>query len=1753
MDFRIRLGQNPRNRNYGEWWIHEETASADLGTPKVLWQNALHGAEVFPKTPINRIAVEVSNQVLTEAALIVVTDVDPSDGQWELRAYDRETQLGEFSPPADMYLQFGKTPYQTISFALEKDNGKVARFRVTESGIFGDRVHLYHWEKSGQSYGWKLDQIDPERGHIRSERVTESPFNGGLKTKEKQILEADGTLVAKSITTIKRFPFGEYPVSVQRFNIDSGAESGSQTTSFTYHNDDSLPGYGLVKEIYNDYDGMWTETVYGPDGLAELHSTYLDAGQGSASAQHKVTAYAYSTGEFGLGSNQDEAKITTVSIAGSVISRKVTIWYGDEKTATLPGGGNFDYRERWDISLIDPSIATVAGALASGSNALVTRTRRYASGDFRGLVHSKIYPDGTGSITQYNGAETITYTGELSADGLSLVDGVRESELMNAYGRTIARESVAIPENLVLVQDLALTVDSLGRPTHTQHLGGLSSYASYSCCGLDSETDVRGTTTTYSRDMLNRVHRTTRLGIVTDYSIDALGRTLSRTDTAGGTAITRQTTTTDSLGLDVSTADALNRTTQRVMTYPNGSRVTTTTNPDLAVSVEEYYSDGKIKSITGPPVYPRRYAYGVGQTAGGVGDQISTTTYVLDRNGADTGEWTRTWRDAVGRAWKSESSSGASFTNEFNVKGQLVKTVDADGVATLYSYNNRGQRTHTVVDINQNGTIDFGGPDRISKVAYSVAQKNGQTVSKTISSIWRETGEEQLTTTEHSADGLQSWTTLDGVNTHRQTVLAGGGSWTVTQTNGDSSTSVQSYTNGRLQTEQYKKADGTVLRGTTYGWDDHGRLLTSTDARNGATTMTWYDSDELQSVTTPAPGVGGGAAQTTSFTYDAMGRTDITTLPDSTTVDNDYFATGDMEKVTGSRTYTREYDYDSTGRRTSLVTNPGTAEAQTTEWIFDPVTGRLQSKKIAGATTASYTYTTAGRLDTKTNARNIVTDYGYNSAGDVQSITYSDGTTPDVTFTHRRTGDIYTVAHSGSTYTYDYGLPGEWEKTTISGGILDGAIIDPGYDTFHQRSTLAVNPGHGAATVSQSWGYETGSSRLETVSQGGYSATYSYDPNSSLIATTSFASGGQNRHTETRVYDQLNRLRSVAHLSSAALNAVSKSFTYTYNDANQRTRTDREDGTYWSYGYDAFGHLEDASKHLADNSPLAGHQYGYDYDSLGNRTSATFGGDATGTAGLQTIGYTAKTGDRNQYDTITTPGVVLTRGKANTNAVVTVNSEIAQDRQGEHFAHQTSVANELGAVLQQITVIADDGTDTDTVTRDELVPDANSAYEYDADGNVTFDGYREFTWDAENRLLSVQSRSGLSPPGATEYKVEYAYDFLSRRIERKASQKIGNHWYTVQERRYLYDGWNVIAEISGDNSGQTLEQSYLWGLDLSNSLQGAGGVGGLLAIERHTGSQAGVHFASHDGNGNVVALTNAGDGEQSASYEYDPFGNLLEMSGVFAAQNPYRFSTKRQDALTGLYDYGYRTYDPVTGRWLSRDPIAESGGLNLYGFILNDPLMYIDVLGREPATIEGVTIQMNKGKAILSLQQYWTIFNKRWQNRHKEHDSNRIRNLKKGCVGVSCVNLGYNDPPLDNCFSSKKKAMELKALWESRKHCEFGNQRNDNRNPSRPRIFAIRVPEKAAGISYWKNGKVTFPGWARKPGAGVNFDYGYLNDEGYFEHANHVHKPNNPMLVYISTETVFTKKLIDFDDRTIWCIACERPCPQGRTGTIRKK
>jgi RHS repeat-associated protein len=163
------------------------------------------------------------------------------------------------------------------------------------------------------------------------------------------------------------------------------------------------------------------------------------------------------------------------------------------------------------------------------------------------------------------------------------------------------------------------------------------------------------------------------------------------------------------------------------------------------------------------------------------------------------------------------------------------------------------------------------------------------------------------------------------------------------------------------------------------------------------------------------------------------------------------------------------------------------------------------------------------------------------------------------------------------------------------------------------------------------------------------------------------------------------------------------------------------------------------------------------------------------------------------------------------------------------------------------------------------------------------------------------------------------------------------------DTRFIYDGWNVVAEV--DAAGAVTKR-YVWGLDFSGTTQGAGGVGGLLMV----GSGSATYLAAHDGRGNVTALVDAANGALSASYEYSPFGETLRESGAAAALNPWRFSSKFLDAETGLIQFNTRYYLPSQGRFIGRDSIGEQGGLNLYAYVKNDPNTRWDYLGMNDFT-----------------------------------------------------------------------------------------------------------------------------------------------------------------------------------------------------------
>ncbi len=169
-------------------------------------------------------------------------------------------------------------------------------------------------------------------------------------------------------------------------------------------------------------------------------------------------------------------------------------------------------------------------------------------------------------------------------------------------------------------------------------------------------------------------------------------------------------------------------------------------------------------------------------------------------------------------------------------------------------------------------------------------------------------------------------------------------------------------------------------------------------------------------------------------------------------------------------------------------------------------------------------------------------------------------------------------------------------------------------------------------------------------------------------------------------------------------------------------------------------------------------------------------------------------------------------------------------------------------------------------------------FTYDLDGNMLSDGRWNYTWDAENRLTRMTVNTNVGP----QLQLDFQYDWMGRRI----SKTVKTNGVTSYSRKFLYDGWNLIAELDGNNA---LVRSYTWGLDLSGTAQGAGGVGGLLMVNAGTN---GVHFPAYDLNGNVMGLVNAANGNISAKYEYGPFGEVFCSVGDMASVNPFGFSTK---------------------------------------------------------------------------------------------------------------------------------------------------------------------------------------------------------------------------------------------------------------------
>lgn len=1510
VEFSLSLGRLNAQKSAGSITLISHQINAGILTPKALQLTA--DSTIVP--------LRGSDGSLRQVAApeVFVDIVTQSATAYEIRSY-LPAQAGPANPVTGIQPVTG-SPLKVFVFTGDV-SGSNPSFIITPSDN-PSRAATYTWNTTTGSLS--MAQL----GGMRVESVTETT-SGATTTETRTIQDADSQIVSQISTVTTSYPFGRMVTS-----RSIGAAFQAQTTGTSYYTTPSdTANYGRIQQV-TEPSGNWTRYTYDTQGRVLTKISRHLSNTGTAAASHRLIATTYETLSDQDGDSLPEELVTSVE---KTLNIETARSYEVRFTATE----TYNTLPTKRVHFIQ---AVAQGAAWDASANLVSVSRTVASGPYADKPASSLSPDGTLTTYAYSTnatsgeVTTLVETGPTDLSALAVLSGTRWETLSDSFGRTLGQITTDIATSSTLESYVITETDDFGRHTRIDYADGTFELSDYACCGLASTTDRQGVTTHYEYDPLGRLERTTRHGLTARYTYDAAGRRLKtiRIGTDESEIIVEDNTY-DTAGRIIETRDALHRptTTAHENLFGGGYR-TLVVAPDGGTITTTLFPDGRVQKIEGTAAAWSTFSYAVNPDG-----THTTTEYSPAALITDTATWRRTTTDFLGRIVAEATPVGAGFRFH-DPLGRLIRQTDPDGVQTLYAYDDNGDLTTTAFDVNLNGVIDYAGPDRITRTISTYATRLlGSTtvpVRRTTTEIWETPGVDTpvtISTTDTTLDGRQTWQTSRGLTTHAATTYAATGDFTTVTTIPDGTTQTRVTLQGRPASVLLAHPDLGNLSATTYDYDPQGRLR-HVYASTGTTTYAWFDDDQPQSVTTPDPDTTragpGYDPQTTAYRYDSAGRLDRVTHPDATETFTTYWPTGQVKRTWGSRAYPQEYTYDQQQRIRTLVTwqdFSGDTGKATTTWTYDTPTGRLEAKSDHANQGADYTYTPAGRLLTRQWARSVagqrlLTTYGYNPAGDLAAIDYADAT-PDVAYTYDRLGRLSTTTDAAGLLTRNY-ENGRLDDEVYTGvGHLAGRQIIRTQDSFQRPQSFQVS-GFGPEL---SYTYDA-ASRLRTITQGGRIATQDYHATRGHPETVSITQGGVPRLAATRALDNLGRITSLVApgVASAA---------YEYNAANQRIKATREDGAYWDYGYDALGQVTSAVKRHADASARPGHAYGYEFDDIGNRLE-------TSQNDLEAIHIVNPI---NQYLGRTTPPAIAVLGLAAPATTVKVNHEIAANRVGEWFYHELGLDESAEAQYLQFPVSAaqllGDPATSELVrseTRRVFVPASPETYVHDLDGNLTQDGRYTYAWDAENRLAQMETRADLATSGLPRERLSFDYDAQGRRIAKRVLvwSPLTSTFILSSETSFLYDGWNLAVEITP--SGSPL-RSYAWGLDVSGSLQGAGGVGGLLWATTGADSYA----PAYDGNGNVIAWQDLATGQVVAKNDYGPFGEPIPVSG--SNPTPFGFSTKYTDAETALVYYGFRYYNPSTGRWLSRDPIEESGGVNLYGMVRNNAVNLWDYLGLE--------------------------------------------------------------------------------------------------------------------------------------------------------------------------------------------------------------
>jgi RHS repeat-associated protein len=1518
------------NRHQFEVFLSSANITAALATPAILEWYEGSDAQLIKSGAVLR-------QVLTDDCL---TDIQPLAGGegWRLRVWSREMITLSGSPVYDLPTE---NPMADITFSNPDhpaDDGRLVIKTVQEFGASGTRTIVERFTQTSSPDRMVVEtwQNAADAGSLLKKETLDYSDRGSkvwdytlVRTVEEADLGADGTvgatlhLVGKTQEVYKDFSAngGSGLTGGQRLtSLTEGYGAGApRTTTYTYYDMPSNPyKHGRLKSVERA-DGSWEYHEYSDSQGTPVATETIYRSWNDVTLADRANALKESY-------EIEPLKVTVIRSVGAIQIGK------EEWVTETQGDGSLERTDRrWDGSAYHKEVSAYYPESGSATSA--------------GRIKWRELPDGTAETWAYGGdldALTVTHLrGAGSRAGVT--DGLKTEEIINRTGYAYwhAETDVSSAGDVLLTRWVGSGFDNSRRPTRFDYYkdsttsGASADYriAQYACCGLEMERSRDGSVRTYSRDALKRVYSV----VSESYAGDATPVTTATSHTGlftetsrGGLLVSKTERHLNGETLNSWSPDADGDSTAELTSYAyalqaNGTYQRTETDPKGGTVITNTYRDGRNKSVSGTAASAAYYIYATHALNGG-----GTTTQAI-RGGSAGTEWTTGYVDQLGRTIRTTWPDGAVATVGYNgpsaaagSAGKMAWSKDADEIAAAgtgsyiqYGYNAKGESstvTEHLADSQTRTTVT-------ATTAETSVTLNGQTFGpahKTTTGVNSVTVSESWSAVDGRASGSKSF----GQVSVSVSTLPSAGAWTVTGKGPDGQTSVQSYSDGRLEETQFFDNQNTpvLIASTSQAYDAIDRLLSTTDSRTGTTSYTMNGSGVIVAAGTAGAvaaytaagnllGMRDPGGRITSFVYDALGRVTRTKLPDDSETHTTYTLRGEVEASWGSQTYPTFRTYDEQGRMKTLRTKPTIVSdvptnsgGSLTTSNYSTTRGWLDNKRDDDGKGADYTYTAAGRLKTRTWARTgtdsnrVKTTYGYDQ-GMLETVNYANdpASTPNLVYTYDAFGRIDQVTRGGVPHA-DYGYDPDdlvllterlnietIDRTltrTYQDGTGDTVNLRPNGYSFGEGATVWTFDNAGRPSTISSPVVNSGESGTDTWTYG-----YRYDVAGSdhlgvftggTESLTLFSIDGPEIETLLE-YDE-TRAALLSRTNGYDSGTLSK-FAYTVNPLGQRddvtpTGDAFSTTTKLSWTYNTRGELV-----TADRVSSTSFDRSYSYDGIGNRLTSSDQTAAT-TSYYSDAGTTPGATGLNQYARVTYPGSV----------------SIGPDHD-------------------------DDGN-----MKEGPVPGANGL-----NPGVALPTDADLTWDAENRLVEIVV--GL-------VKVSYEYDYLGRRMLRDDQTTV---------TRYLYDGWNCIAEYTEETDEEevtyTHQRSYVWGLDLSQSPQGAGGVGGLLSIVEAGATTR--YYPAYDGNGNVSEYVNE-SGTEVAHFEYDPFGNLTETSyadDFNSLSFTYKFSTKPQDSVTGLYYYGYRYYDPVTGRWPSRDPIEEAGGMNLYGFVGNDGVNRIDRLG----------------------------------------------------------------------------------------------------------------------------------------------------------------------------------------------------------------